>query len=487
VHAVGQLLLRESSRLVTLTGPGGVGKTRLALQVAADQASHFTDGIWFVSLAPISDPNLVILAISQALCLREARNQSPLEQVKSALQEKKVLLLLDNFEQVVSAAMLVADLLAGCPRLKVLVTSREVLHVRAELEFTVPPLQLPDPKHLPDLEALSQFEAVALFLERSQAVKPDFHLTPTNTRVIAEICMRLDGLPLAIVLAAARSKLFSPQALLLRLRQRLPLLTSSTRDMPARQQTLRNTIEWSYHLLTADEQRLFRHLSIFVGGCTLEAAESVSAALEDAMPPVLERVASLLDKNLLLQTDQEGEEPRLTMLETIREYGLECLTTEREREMTQEAHAAYYLQLAETATVELIGPQQAVWYQRLEDDHDNLRAAMQYLLEREEGERALRLCNALYWFWASHSHQIEGRTFFERTLARCAGITKAERAKALCLVGHLAYGMGGTTLIGLRSFAGKAWRSSRRSETGKGREKRAFILGTSLLVSISLR
>jgi predicted ATPase len=217
---------------------------------------------------------------------------------------------------------------------------------------------------------------------------------PAETVNVIVKISSLDGLPLAIVLAAARSKLFPPQAPLLRLRQRLPLLTSSTRDVPARQQTLRSTIGWSHHLLAPDEQGLFRRLSVFVGGCTLEAAESVSAALEDAIPPVLDRVASLLDKNLLLQTDQEGEEPRLTMLETIRAYGLECLTTKRERAVTQEAHAAYYLQLAETATVELIGPQQAVWYQRLEDEQDNLRAAMQYLLEREEGERALRLCSA---------------------------------------------------------------------------------------------
>ena len=442
VDAVGQLLLREEVHLVTLTGPGGVGKTRLALQVAAEVSEHFTDGTWFVSLAPISDPDLVIPTITQTLGLREARDQSPLEHLKGSLHEKKTLLLLDNFEQVVSAAIPIADLLTICPQLKVLVTSREALHVRAEREFPVPALALPDARHLPDLLALSQYEAVALFIERAQAVKPEFQVTNANAPAVAEICARLDGLPLAIELAAARSKLFPPQALLTRLAQRLPLLTRSARDVPARQQTLGQTIQWSYDLLTAQEQRLFRRLSVFAGGCSWQAIEAVSAACQDDTTPALDAVASLIDKNLLRQTAQEGEELRLAMLETIREYGLEALAASGEMELTRRVHAQYYLALAEEAEPELEGPQQAMWFDRLERDLDNLRAALNGLLEpgeaRESIEMALRLATALYLFWIIRHHIREGWTFLERALERSEGIAGSVRAKAFAVAGHLA-------------------------------------------------
>jgi len=417
VDAVHHLFLREDVRLVTLTGPGGVGKTRMALHVAEQLRAHFADGVWFVSLAPISDPDLVIPTIAQTLGLWEAGERSLLEQLQVFLRERQVLLLLDNFEQVVRAAMHVANLLTICSHLKVLVTSREVLHVRAEREFPVPTLSLPDPKRLPDLVALSQYEAVALFIQRAQAARPEFQVTNANAPVVAEICVRLDGLPLAIELAATRIKLLPLQALLTRLGQRLQLLTSSARDVPAHQQTLRNTIQWSYDLLDAQEQQLFCRLSVFVSGCTLEAVEAISAALGNATLPVLDGVVSLIDKNLLQQTAQEGEEIRLLMLETIREYGWEALAERQEREAIQAAHAAYYLALAEEAERALGGPQQLLWLERLEREYDNLHAALHWLRlqgSRVEGggeaaEQALRLETALSWFWIMRGYQNDGR------------------------------------------------------------------------------
>jgi predicted ATPase/class 3 adenylate cyclase/DNA-binding CsgD family transcriptional regulator len=449
VEAVQQLLLSESSRLVTLTGPGGVGKTRLGLQVAANQASHFTDGTWFVSLAPISDPDLVIPAISQTLGLREARDQAPLEYLKRSLHKNKTLLLLDNFEQVVNAALSVADLLADCPRLKVLVTSREGLHVRAEREFPVPALALPDSKHLPDLGALSQYEAVALFLERAQAVKPDFQMTNANAGAVADICIRLDGLPLAIELAAARLKLLPPQALLKRLSHRLLVLTGGSRDLPSRQHTLRNTIQWSYDLLTEREQRLFRWLSIFVGGCMLEAAAAVCSAPGSLGMDILEGVTSLLDKSLLQQTELEGEEPRLLLLETLREYGLEVLETQGEREAAHQAHTTYYLALAEQAKPKLEGAEQGIWLERLEREHDNLRAVLEWALEQgtdeQESKRraiALRLSAALEPFWEMRGYHSEARTYLERVLTSSEGESASLRANVLPAAAHAAYLVG---------------------------------------------
>ncbi len=446
VASVCRLLRRPEVRLVTLTGPAGVGKTRLGLQVAAELVDQFADGVYAVMLEPVSDPALVVPAIAQTLSISEVSNQPLLPLLQSALKDKSLLLVLDNFEQVASAALQVAELLAACPKLKVLVTSRVVLHVRAEREFVVPPLSVPNPKRLPDLVALSQYEAVALFIERAQAVKPDFAVTNTNAPAVAGICARLDGLPLAIELAAARVKYFPPQTLLTRLEQGLSVLVGGARDLPLRQQTLRGAIAWSYDLLTPQEQALFRRLAVFVHGCTVEAAEAVCTAAGQLEGDILEGLASLMDKSLLRQEEQAEGETRFWMLQTLREFGLERLAEAEETERIREAHAWYYLALAEQAEPHLRGAEQTRWLARLEQEKENLLAALAWLLERarseEEGkqqaEHALRLCAALYWFWYIRGYLREGRTFLERALLLGAGVAAPVRARALSAAGELA-------------------------------------------------
>src|SRR6266699_2833799 len=332
VAAACTLPRRPEVRFLTLTGTGGVGKTRLALQVATGLLADFPDGVSFVSLAPISDPDLVISTIAQVLELKESGARPLLDLLTAFLRDKHLLLLLDNFEQIITAAPALADLLEACPQLNMLVTSREVLRVRGEHEYLVPPLPVPDLKQRTDSETLSHYASVTLFTQRAQAVNPDFQITETNASTIAAICARLDGLPLALELAAARLKHLSPQALLARLEHRLQVLTRGPRDVFERQQTLRNTIQWSYDLLTTEEQRLFRCLSVFVGGCTFEAVEAVCKLRGDVTADVLNGMASLIDKNLVQRRDQISGESRLLMLETIREYGLEALEESGEME-----------------------------------------------------------------------------------------------------------------------------------------------------------
>jgi predicted ATPase/DNA-binding CsgD family transcriptional regulator len=442
VAMIDALLLRPDVRLLTLLGVGGIGKTRLSLQVAGDMWKHFSDGVCFVLLAAINDPEMVIPAIAQELGIPELGSQSLFEQVKVALHDKQLLLMLDNFEQVVIASPLIEELLAACPSLKIVVTSRAVLHLQAEQEFTVPPLALPNLNHLPEYQVLSDYASVSLFVRRAQAILPAFQVTAANARAIAEICVRLDGLPLAIELAAARIKLLPPQALLARLTQRLQVLTSGARTLPERQQTLRNTLRWSYDLLDPEEQRLFRRLSIFVGGWSLEAVDVVVDVDREASSgtvSVLDGVASLLDKSLLLQVKQEGNEPRLIMLETVREYGLECVRESGEAEVCQHAYALYYLGLAEQAEPHLKGAQQIEWLEQLEMERENLRAALVWLLGQKEADLAVRLSGAMWWFWFVRGYWSEGRRWLETALElpQIEG-QSAARAKALRGAGTLA-------------------------------------------------
>jgi len=445
VAAIAEFLKQPDIRLVTVLGTGGIGKTRLALQIASEMRDYFPDGVCFVALAPVSDPALVLPGIADTLEIREVGEQPLFEQVKVALRDKYMLLILDNFEQIVAAASQVEELLMACPHLKLVVTSRIVLHVQGEQEFPASPLALPNLKQLPDLETLSRYGAIALFVQRARAVLPSFQLTPANAHIIAEICIRLDGLPLAIELAAARIKLLPPQALLARLSQRLTLLTSTARTLPERQQTLRNALKWSYDLLDPEEQRLFRRLSVFVGGWTLEAMEAVCA---DVVPGkdtlfLLDGVASLLDKSLLLQVEQEGEELNLIMLETIREYGLECLQESGELAETQQAHALYFLAWVEQAEPHLKGKEQRAWLKRLEQEQENLRAALQWLMEQQETELALRFCGALWRFWLIRGYWSEGRRWLEAALALPqTDKPTAARAKALSGAGRFAIRLG---------------------------------------------
>ncbi len=417
VTALGQLLDREDVRLVTLTGPGGIGKTRLVLQVASEIGPRFPSGVSFVSLSVVRESGLIASAIAQTMGVRETGNKSAHESVKDYLGglEQPMLLLLDNFEHLVSAAPDISDMLSAGPKLKIVVTSQSPLHVYGEHEFPVPPLALPDPKSLPPLDVLSRLPAVALFVERARAVKHEFTLTTENAPAIAAVCARLDGLPLAIELAAARIKLLSPSAMLARLESCLNLLTGGARDLPTRQQTLRGTVDWSYGLLNPAEQTLFRRISAFLGGCTLEAVEAVCDTAGDLGLDVLDGMASMMDKSLAQQVEGAAGETRFVMLSAIREYALERLAASDDEAATRRSHAAYYLVLAEEGALEAAAHPE--WLDRFEVEHDNFRAALGYLTKIGDADWGLRLGTALFHFWETREYLTEGRDRIAKLLA----------------------------------------------------------------------
>ena len=411
------LVLRADVGLVTLTGPGGTGKTRLALEVAAGLRDEFVHGVFFVDLAPISNPALVASTIATTLGIKETPGQTISVSLMSYLRERQLLIVLDNFEQIIVGASVVADLLAAVPLLKVLVTSREVLRVYGEHEYPVQPLTLPSLARLPSLAQLNQYTAVQLFIQRAQAVRPEFQVSNENAHAVAEICARLDGLPLALELAAARVRLFAPQALLGRLEQRLKLLTGGAKNLPGRQQTLRGAIEWSHDLLDEGEQQLFRRLAVFSGGRTFESVEAVCNAAGDLQLDVLDGIESLMSKSLLRQEEGAEGEPRFVMLETIQEYARERLVESGEAEELRHGYAEYFRQVAEAAEAMRWGQQYSAALALVAAEQDNLRAALTWALDRREGETALWLAVALEVFWLACGQLSEGRQWFEAVLA----------------------------------------------------------------------
>ncbi len=436
--ALDALMRNGGDRLVTLTGPGGVGKTRLALAVAEQLGDAFPDGRVFVDLAPLRDPALLVPQIAAALGVRETANRALAGAVHDFLRERRVLLVLDNFEHLLPGAPVVADLLAAAPRVNALVTSRAPLRVRGEREFPVPTLRLPAETGAHDLDRLAAAEAVAFLVDRAQAVQPEFALTVDNAAAVIGICRSLDGLPLALELAAARAKILPPQTLLARLGARLPLLTGGARDAPERQRTLRRAIAWSDDLLDPQARQLFHRLGVFVGGWTLEAAEAVTNVAGSL--DVLEGVAALADLSLI-RLDEGGPEPRYGMLETIREFAQERLAASGEDAAVRRAHAAYFLGLAEAGKPNLNGAGQRAWLRRLEAEQPNFRAALEVLAASADHEAHQRLAANLGHFWWMRAHLAEGRAHLERALARSAAPTP-RRAEALLGIGRIVTSQG---------------------------------------------
>ncbi len=450
-----ETLLRPEVRLVTLLGPGGVGKTRLALQSAADLIDALPDGAFFVPLAAIREPDLVVPAIAESLVVRETGGQPLQQTLRDRLRNAKALLLLDNFEQVIEAAPVVADLLRECPQLKIVVTSRSVLHISGEHEVVVAPMGLPP---APDgdrvsAEAALGSDAVRLFEMRARAVKSDFAITDEAASVVVEICRRLDGLPLAIELAAARVRMMTPQAMLPRLESRLKLLAGGARDRPERQQTLRGAIEWSYDLLPEEQQILLTRMSVFAGGGSFEATELVCGGgpaddldlgiegTDLSEVDVFDGIGALVEHSLLRQDEIDGD-ARYVMLETVREFGLEHLSADGEDAELRRRHTGFFLNLAEQAGRELTGANQSQWLRNLDTNHDNMRSALTWSLDAGLPETALRLGRSLTSYWQIRGHLTEGRTWLERALALDGDVDRSLNARVLNNLGTLANELG---------------------------------------------
>jgi predicted ATPase/DNA-binding CsgD family transcriptional regulator len=432
--------LLENTRLLTLTGSGGCGKTRLALAAANELVEGFEDGVWLVELASLADSSLVPQAVASTLGLREQPGRSPTEVLSYYLGSRKVLLVLDNCEHLIEACAELAEaLLHSCPELRILATSREALGITGEVAWLVPSLSLPDLRRLPAVESLPRYESARLFVERAVAVKPSFVLTEQNAVAVAQVCYRLDGIPLAIELAAARAKVLPVEQIADRLDDSFRLLAVGSRTAMPRQRTLHATMDWSHDLLSLEERALFRRLSVFAGGFTLEAAESVCTGGGLERDEVLDLLSHLVDKSLVIMRE-EGGEGRYRLLETVRQYGREKLSESDEAEQASERHAGYYLALAEEAEPELKGAGQVAWLEQLEREHDNLRAAMVWLLERGESEKAARLGWALWLFWGIRAHFAEGRRWMEQALSAkgSAAMSAPARAKALYVAGMMA-------------------------------------------------